>query len=84
VTSLHYKLEQLERIFNNARQASNEVTLITVERERTLFNNWLNTQEQHLSAGRNALLTTLDFYKHKKEITQAELRLVSDNLKKLL
>jgi ankyrin repeat protein len=84
MTSLHYELEQLERIFNNARQAANEATLITVECERTLFNNWLNYQEQHLSAGRNALLTILDFYKNRKEITQAELRLVSDNLKKLL
>jgi ankyrin repeat protein/TPR repeat protein len=84
MTSLHYELEQLERIFNNARQAADEVTLITVEGERTLFNNWLNYQEQYLSAGRNALLTILDFYKNKKEITQAELRLVSDNLKKLL
>jgi ankyrin repeat protein/TPR repeat protein len=84
MTSLHYELEQLERIFNNARQAANEATLITVERERTLFNNWLNYQEQHLNAGRDALLTILDFYKSEKEITQAELRIVSDNLTKLL
>jgi ankyrin repeat protein/TPR repeat protein len=84
MTSLHYEWEQLERIFGHAKRAANEATLITDEDERTLFDNWLNYQQRYIDAGRNAFHTILGFYYDQKEITQAELRMVSDNLKKLL
>jgi WD40 repeat protein len=84
MTSLHYEWEQLERIFGHARRAANEATLITDEDERALFDNWLNHQQRYIDAGRNAFHTVLGFYYDQKEITQAELRMVSDNLKKLL
>jgi ankyrin repeat protein/TPR repeat protein len=84
MTSLHYEWEQLERIFCHAQRAENEATLITDEDERALFNNWLNHQQRYIDAGRNAFHTILGFYNDQKEITQAELRMVSDNLNKLL
>jgi ankyrin repeat protein/TPR repeat protein len=84
MTSLHYEWEQLERIFGHAQGAANEATLITDEDERTLFDNWLNHQQRYIDAGRNALHTILGFDYDQKDTTQAELRMVSDNLKKLL
>jgi ankyrin repeat protein len=84
VTYLQYELEQIERIWASARQAANETTFITVEVRRTSFINWLNYREKHLKAGSGALQTILALLKDQKEITQAELRVVSANMTKLL